>query len=269
MKKNGKSAQPNTEKRGTPHAKASEPVNFKWSPQELKNLDKLGKKYLDIKFPFRKKLESCRRRGKKLQEYDLKHHKELHMMLAEIYEIYIAARGKGSLDRLWEELVPLCRLHNYKPTKASNYFLVMIRAFTRYDEKRASGYAMALRFVLDKGIEEDAVVEFFKNEMGVDKCAEEYSNLHPKKESKRRVKASSNKPVPPAPLEAHGNPVIKWGPKALSRFDKLRQEKKEAYLKVKFKEDGTPFVCRCSSSPINPNPAVKKAAKQRPSTSIH
>jgi hypothetical protein len=266
MKKNGKSAQPNTGKRGTPHAKASEPVESKWSPQELKNLDKLGQKYLNIKFPFREKFESCRRRGEKLQEYDLKHHKELHMMLAEIYEIYIAARGKGLLDRLREEVVPLC---NYKPTKASNYFLVMIRAFTRYDEKRASGYAMALRFVLDKGIEEDAVVEFFKNEMGVDKCAEEYSNLHPKKESKRRVKASSNKPVPPAPLEAHGNPVIKWGPKALSRFDKLRQEKKEAYLKVKFKEDGTPFVCRCSSSPINPNPAVKKAAKQRPSTSIH
>jgi hypothetical protein len=96
--------------------------------------------------------------------------------------------------------------------------------------------------------------------MGVDKCAEEYSNLHPKKESKRRVKASSNKPVPPAPLEAHGDPVIKWGPKSLSRFDKLRQEKKggELYLKVKLKEDGTPFVCRCSSSPINPNPPVKK-----------
>jgi len=266
MTKNGKSAKPNTGKRGTPHAKASEPVNFKWSPQELKNLDKLGKKYRNINFPFREKFESCRRRGEKLQEYDLKHHKELHMMLAEIYEIYIAARGKGLLDRLRQEVVPLC---NYKPTKASNYFLVMIRAFTRYDEKRASGYAMALRFVLDKGIEEDAVVEFFKNEMGVDKCAEEYSNLHPKKESKRRVKASSNKPVPPAPLEAHGNPVIKWGPKALSRFDKLRQEKKEAYLKVKLREDGTSFVCRCSSSPINPNLSVKKSAKQRPSSSIH
>jgi hypothetical protein len=191
--------------------------------------------------------------------------------LAEIYELYIAVRGKGSLDRLWEEMMPLCRLHNYKPTKASNYFLVMIRAFTRYDEKRASGYAMALRFVLEKDIKEDAVVEFFKNEMGVDDCAKEYSNLHPKKESKRKAKASSNKPVPPAPLEAHGNPVIKWGPKALSRFDKLRQEKKEgeAYLKVRFKEGAPLYVCHCSSSPISPNPVVKKAAKQRPSRSIH
>lgn len=269
MKKKGKSAKPNTGKRSTPHAETREPVKLKCSPQELKSLEELAPDFRNIEFSFKKKLESCRRRGEKLQECDLKYHEELHMTLAEIYEIYVAAHARDSLDRLWEEVVPLCRLRNYKPTKASNDFLIMIRALTRINKIRASNHAMALQFVLEKRIKSNALVEFFKNEMGVDKCAKEFRKLHPKKKSERKVTTSSNKSVPPVTLEVHGNPVIKWGPKALSRFDKLRQEKKEAYLKVKLKEDGTLFVCRCSSSPIDINPVVEKTAKQRPPSIIH
>jgi hypothetical protein len=272
MKKNGKSAKPNTEERGTPRAKASEPtqrrkpLESKSDSQKRKNLDRLARDHRDTNYSLAKNLEQCRQKGEKYQKIARRSHRALYEALLPIYKATIEARANDGVDEL---RIKIISLYDPKATKASILHSMMISVYLAVDQKTASTYGAALDFAQTKDIKLNQLIEFLKEKEGLYKCAKEFRKLNPKKETKRKAKTSSNKPVPPAPLEAHGNPVIKWGPKALSRFDKLRQEKKEAYLKVKLKEDGTSFVCRCSSSPINPNPPVKKAAKQRPSSSIH
>ena len=274
MKKNGKSAQPNTEKRGTPRAKASEPtkrrkpLESKSGSQKQDNLDRLARDCRDTNYSLDENLEQCRQKGEIYQRYVRRSHRALYEALLPIYKATIEARANDGVDELRSKIISL---YDHKATKASILHSMMISVYLAVEQTTASTYGAALDFAQTKGIKLNQLIEFLKENNGVDKCAKEFKKLNPKKKSMRRVKVSSNKPVTPAPLEADGDPVIKWGPKALSRFNKLRQEKKEgeAYFKVKFKEGGESFICRCSSSPINPNPAVKKAAKQRPSTSIH
>jgi hypothetical protein len=71
----------------------------------------------------------------------MKSHETLYTILAEVYEIFIAAYVKREIDKLREKVVPLCNKKHYKPTKASNDFLIMIIAYTTYNKKRASNYS--------------------------------------------------------------------------------------------------------------------------------
>jgi hypothetical protein len=265
MKKNGKSTKPHTGKCGTPHAKASEPVNFKWSPQELKSLEELAPNFRNIDYSFREKLESCRRRGEKLHECELKCHKELHMTLAEIYEIHAAAYARDSLGRLREEMVPLCALRNYKPTRASNDFLIMIRAFTRYNKKRASDYAKALRFVLYKGIKADALVEFFKNEMGVDKCTKEFKKLNPKKTLTAKTKKPVDGTALPTLLDGYKSSMIKLSPKLSAFFEKeVKMGERKLTITGPLEQDGTIIVQRLVSEPTEASKAIMREISKTP-----
>jgi hypothetical protein len=276
MTKNGKSVQPNTGKRGTRHAKASEPtqrrkpLESKSGSQKQENLERLVLDYLGIDYSLDENLEQCRQKGEIYQKYARRSHKALYEALVPIYEAPIKARANDGVDELRSKIISL---YDHKATKASILHNMMISIYLAVDQATASIYGAALDFAQAKGIKSNQLIEFLKENKGVYECAEEFkfSDLNPKKKPRRKSKVSSNKPVPPVLLEAHGNPVTKWGPKSLSNLDKLRQEKKEgeAYLKVKFKEDGTIFVCHCSSSPINSSPLVKKTAKQRPSSSVH
>jgi hypothetical protein len=218
MKKNGKSAQPNTGKRGTPRAKASEPtqrhkpLESKSGSQKQDNLDRLARDYRDTNYSLDENLEQCRQKGEKYQKIARRSHRALYEALVPIYKATVEARANDGVDELRSKIISL---YDHKATKASILHSMMISVYLAVEQTTASIYGAALDFAQTKGIKSNQLIEFLKENKGVYECADEFkfSDLNPKKKSKRKAKEMTDEAVLPITFSDHKISKIKLGPR--------------------------------------------------------
>jgi hypothetical protein len=266
MKKKGKSTKPNTGKRGTPHAKASEPtqrrklLGSKSGSQKRKNLDRLARDYRDSDYSLDENLEQCRQKGEKYQRYARRSHRALYEALVPIYGAPIEAHANDGVDELRSKVVSIC---DYKPTKASNLRSIMSRVYLAVDAKTANTYGAAMDFAEIKGIKPNQLLKFLKKENGVHKCAKKFRELVSKKSVK--PKKPVDETVLPTSLDGYKSPMIKLGPKLSAFFEKeVKRGERKLTITGPLEQDGTISAQRLVSEPSEASKATLRGILETP-----
>ena len=268
MRKKGKSAQPNTGKRDTPHAKASEPtqrrkpLGSKSGSQKRKNLDRLGRDCRDTNYSLAENLEQCRQKGEIYQRYVRRSHRALYEALLPIYKATIEARANDGVDELRSKIISL---YDHKATRASILHSMMISVYLAIDPKTASTYGAALDFAQAKGIKLNQLITFLKEEGGVYECADELSDLDLKKKSRRKAKEITDEAVLPITFSDHKISKIKLGPGHSKIYRRaLKMGEMELTMTGPLEQDGTMLVEDFKARPTEASKAILREISKTP-----
>jgi len=268
MKKKGKSAQPNTGKRGTPRAKASEPtqrrkpLESKSGSQKRKNLDRLARDHRDTNYSLAENLEQCRQKGEKYQKIARRSHRALYEALVPIYKATIEARANDGVDELRSKIISL---YDPKATKASILHSMMISVYLAVEQTTASIYGAALDLAQTKDIKLNQLIEFLKENNGVDKCAKEFKKLNPKKKSKRKAKEIAAEAVLPITFSDRKISKIKLSPSHSRVYRKaLKMGEMELAMTGPLEQDGTMLIEHFKVRPTEASKAILREISKTP-----
>jgi hypothetical protein len=124
---------------------------------------------------------------------------------------------------------------------------------------------MALRFALAKGIKPDALVEFFKSEIRVEKCAKEFRKLNPKKKPTAKAKEIAAEAVLPITFSDHKISKIKLGPRHSRVYRKaVKMGEMELTVTGPLEQDGTMIVEHFKARPTEASRAILRGILETP-----
>jgi hypothetical protein len=267
MKKNGKSAKPNTGERGTSRAKASEPtqrrkpLGSKSGSQKRKN-HRLARDHRDTNYSLDANLEQCRQKGEKYQKIARRSHRALYEALVPIYKATVEAHANDGVDELRSKIISL---YDHKATRASILHSMMISVYLAIDPKTASTYGAALDFAQAKGIKLNQLITFLKEEGGVYECADELSDLDLKKKSRRKAKEITDEAVLPITFSDHKISKIKLGPGHSKIYRRaLKMGEMELTMTGPLEQDGTMLVKHFKARPTEASKAILRGILETP-----